>query len=150
MTAALLLTATGISAAGQKQEGKEDWKEKMMSEKVAFLTMEIGLTVEEAQLFWPVYNQVQEEWDKAMCEVMKSYRAMCDAIQSKKSEKEVANLLEAYLDAQKKMREFDNGTSHRYKAVLPAGKVAKLYMAEEKFRRQHIRRLHDKPRGENK
>ena len=35
----------------------EDWKEKIQSEKIAFLTTEIGLTPEEAQAFWPVYNQ---------------------------------------------------------------------------------------------
>ena len=43
----------------------DDWKEKMMAEKIAFLTLEVGLTPEEAQAFWPVYNQISKEKNDA-------------------------------------------------------------------------------------
>lgn len=121
----------------------DDWKEKMMAEKIAFLTLEVGLTPEEAQVFWPVYNQVEKEKDEAMFNVIKTYKEMNKAIEEKKSEKEVAALLDKYLEAQKKMNEVENGIAAKYKAVLPVDKVAKLYVAEEKFRRQQIRKLHD-------
>ena len=120
----------------------DDWKEKMMAEKIAFLTLEVGLTPEEAQVFWPVYNQVEKEKDEAMFNVIKTYKEMNKAIEEKKSEKEVAALLDKYLEAQKKMNEVENGIAAKYKAVLPVDKVAKLYVAEEKFRRQQIRKLH--------
>jgi superfamily I DNA/RNA helicase len=64
------------------------------------------------------------------------------ALEEKKSEKEVAALLDKYLEAQKKVNEIENAIAAKYKAVLPVEKVAKLYVAEEKFRRQQIRRLH--------
>ena len=125
----------------------EDWKEKLMAEKIAFLTLEVGLTPEEAQVFWPVYNQVEKEKDEAMFNVIRTYKDMSKAIEEKKSEKEVASLLDKYLEAQKKVNEVENGVPAKYKAVLPVDKVAKLYIAEEKFRRQQIRKLHD---GEGK
>ena len=40
------------------------------------------------------------------------------------------------------MNEVENGVAAKYKAVLPVEKVAKLYVSEERFRRNHIRRLH--------
>ena len=42
-----------------------------------------------------------------------------------------------------------NDAADKYKSVLPVEMVAKLYIGEEKFRRQHIRNLHNKP-GERK
>lgn len=121
----------------------DDWKEKLMAEKIAFLTLEVGLTPEEAQAFWPVYNQVEKEKDEAMFNVIRTYKEMNKAIEEKKSEKEISALLDKYLEAQKKVNEIENGIAAKYKAVLPVEKVAKLYVAEEKFRRQQIRKLHD-------
>ena len=140
LAALAALVCMGFSANASVAD---DWKEKMMAEKIAFLTLEVGLTPEEAQVFWPVYNQVEKEKDEAMFNVIKTYKEMNKAIEEKKSEKEVAALLDKYLEAQKKMNEVENGIAAKYKAVLPVDKVAKLYVAEEKFRRQQIRKLHD-------
>lgn len=113
-----------------------------MAEKVAFLTLEVGLTPEEAQAFWPVYNQIETEKDEAMFAMIKAYKEMHKAIEEKKGDKEISVLLDKYLEAQKKLNDIENGISARYKAVLPVEKVAKLYVAEEEFRRQQIRKLH--------
>ena len=130
-----------ISADARSSWG-DDWKEKLMAEKIAFLTLEVGLTPEEAQAFWPVYNQVEKEKDEAMFSMIRAHKELVKAIEEKKSEKEIATLLDKYLEAQKKLNEIENGIAARYKAVLPVGKVAKLYVAEENFRRQQIRKLH--------
>lgn len=140
IAAALVLGAVDAFA---NNEAKEDWKEKIQSEKIAFLTLEIGLTPQEAQVFWPVYNEINEEKDKAMYEVIKYYWEMSKAIEAGKSEKEIKTLLDKYLEAQEKQREIENDAADKYKKVLPTAKVAKLYIGEEKFRRQHIRKLRD-------
>lgn len=148
MISALMLLCAGFSAvAGCRCDG--DWKEKMMSEKVAFLTVEMDITPEEAQVFWPVYNKVNGERDAAMHEVFSAFKALEDALEAGKPEKEISELLDKYLKAQEKQREIDRKVTQQYKAVLPVEKVAKLYVGEEKFRRQHIRKLHGKP-GEKK
>lgn len=134
----VLAACLGMTADAHKR-CDHDWKEKMMSEKIAFLTLEMNITPEEAQVFWPVYNQVEQEKDAALEQVIKSYKALSAAVeQNAKTEK----LLEAYLEAQQNLRKVDNEAPEKYKAVLSAEKVAKLYVAEEKFRRQHIRKLH--------
>lgn len=140
LVALAAMVCMGISANASIAE---DWKEKLMAEKIAFLTLEVGLTPEEAQAFWPVYNQVEKEKDEAMFNVIRTYKEMNKAIEEKKSAKEVSALLDKYLEAQKKVNEIENGIAAKYKAVLPVEKVAKLYVAEEKFRRNQIRKLHD-------
>jgi hypothetical protein len=133
----------GAANAFANNETKEDWKEKIQSEKIAFLTMEIELTPQEAQVFWPVYNEINEEKDQAMYEVIKYYWEMSKAIEAGKSEKEIKTLLDKYLEAQEKQRKIDEDAAEKYKKVLSTTKVAKLYIGEEKFRRQHIRKLRD-------
>lgn len=144
--AVLFCTAFNAEAWHRCENG---WKEKMMSEKIAFLTTELDITPDEAQAFWPVYNKLNDERDAAMHETFDAFRALEQAIEAGRPEKEVTGLLDRYLAAQKKQRELDNSAAEHYRKALPAGKVARLFVAEEKFRRQHIRRLHDKP-GEKK
>lgn len=140
ITAALVFGAVNAFA---NNETKEDWKEKLQAEKIAFLTMEIGLTPQEAQVFWPVYNEINEEKDQAMYEAIKYYWEMSKAIEAGKPEKEIKTLLDKYLEAQEKQRKIDNDAADKYKKVLPTAKVAKLYIGEEKFRRLNIRKLRD-------
>lgn len=142
----IIITATlvfGAVNAFANNEAKEDWKEKLQAEKIAFLTMEIGLTPQEAQVFWPVYNEINEEKDQAMYEAIKYYWEMSKAIEAGKPEKEIKTLLDKYLEAQEKQRKIDNDAADKYKKVLPTAKVAKLYIGEEKFRRLNIRKLRD-------
>lgn len=139
IAAATAILCFSTSASAHKRCG-EDWKEKMRSEKIAFLTTEIGLTPEEAQAFWPVYNQVEKDKDEAMHNVIKTYKELCKAIED--GSKDVSALLDKYIAAQAKMNEVENGVAAKYKAVLPVEKVAKLYVSEERFRRNHIRKLH--------
>ena len=131
-----------VSAQAQN---KEAWKDRMMSEKIAFLTTEVNITPQEAQVFWPVYNQVNNEKDELMRKVFGCYKELAEAIKDNKSAKETEVLLDKYLDALEKQREVDNAMPEKYKKVLPVEKVAKLYIAEEKFRRQQINRLHPGP-----
>ena len=140
-TVVLLMTSV-LSAQSQN---KEDWKERLMSEKIAFLTAELNITPQEAQVFWPVYNQVNKEKDELMRKVFACYKELSAAIKENKSAKETGVQLDKYLDALEKQREAENSMPDKYKKVLPVEKVAKLYIAEEKFRRQQINRLHSGP-----
>ncbi len=145
IAAAMAFMCISINTLAHKGCG-DDWKERIMSEKIAYLTVEIGLTPEEAQTFWPVYNQVEQGKDEAIRKTIHAYRELNKAVEEGKSTKEISALLDNYLAAQKNLREYENGIADKYKSALPADKVARLYVAEEKFRRQQIRNLHN--RGE--
>lgn len=126
----------------QKKDG--DWRQRMMSEKIAFLTTEIGLTPEEGQTFWPVYNQISQEKDAAMHDSFKKYKKLEEAIEAGRPEKELKVLLDEYLKAQDKSRNIEKGANEKLSKVLSVEKIAKLYIAEEHFRRHQIHKLHDR------
>lgn len=137
----ILAILSAIPFLAGAQEKKEDWKERIMNEKIAFFTKEIQLTSEEAQAFWPVYNTLWEKMDKAHHKAWGSYRALSDALKDGKSENEIALLLDAYRNAIKERNDLEDTFYDEYRKVLPPVKVAKLYVAEERFRRQQIHKL---------
>ena len=143
--AVYVLVFIGAVTAQAQPKFDEGWKERVQSEKIAFLTMELNITPEEAQTFWPVYNKVEKELDMSRFEVIKAYKALADAVDADKPAKELATLLDKYLEAKINQDKLDNSAVQTYKEVLPVEKVAKLYVAEEKFRRQYITKLHKRP-----
>ena len=121
---------------------EEDWKEKIRSEKIAFLTMEMNITPEEAQSFWPVYNQIEKNRGESQKAVMASYRALLEALKSDTAtEKEIDKLLDEYLAAKLAQKNVGKDDVTKFRKVLPGKKVAKLYVAEENFRRNHLRNM---------
>ena len=123
VTASVLILTSAISAFAEERF-QNNWKEKIMSEKIAFLTMEMGITPDEAQIFWPVYNQVDKERDEAIRNVFRSYKAVEDAVAAGKGEKELNKLLDEYLAALKAQGEVEQKAYKEYAKVLPAEKLA--------------------------
>ena len=140
-----LAALVSFGAFAQPKEGhkkdKGEWKEKIQAEKVAFLSSAIDLTVEESQAFWPVYNEVQKDKDNAFKDVTAAVDALKQALAEGKTGKEIEVLLQSYLVAKEDSDAIDKAAVEKYKAVLPIEKVAKLFIAEEKFRHQQIKRL---------
>ena len=63
------------------------------------------------------------------------------ALNENKSDKEVSKCLERYLDALSSQDEIRSDSVEKYRKILPDTKIAKIFVAEEKFRRQQIRRM---------
>ena len=140
--AAAAFTLLSISSAQAHPKGHGNWQEKIRSEKIAFITSELNLTPEEAQVFWPVYNQISKEKNEAQKAVMNSYFAMMKAIEEgKSSDKDIARLLDEYVAAVEANKNSPKKDVERYRKVLPNKKIVQLYVAEEKFRRNHIRNM---------
>ena len=142
------LTLIVHSSSAQSKCGKCEWQERMQSEKIAFLTAELDLTPEEAQTFWPVYNQIEQKKHQSQMAVMTSYKELLEALKAENSsDKEIDRLLDNYLAAKHDAKEAGKDDIEQYRKILPGKKVAKLYVAEEKFRRHHIRSMKGGPQG---
>jgi Spy/CpxP family protein refolding chaperone len=134
---ALVLVSVVAFAQDKKQKDPEKWREKVRAEQVAMITSELDLTEAEAQAFWPVYNEVQKQRREAFQASGEAFKALKEGVDGP----DVNNLLNNYLDAKKQCEDLETEALIRYKKVLPVQKVAKLVMAEEKFRHQQIGKL---------
>ncbi len=140
----LVLLSAGAFAQGsgpQRRGGDNGWRERVRAEKVAFLTEEIDLTESEAQVFWPIYNEIQKAERESFEAVKKAYDAMAKGVAENKSGKEMEKLVHAYIDAKDKNDGIETKYLNKLLKALPAEKVARYYVAEERFRHQQIGRL---------
>ena len=136
---AVISTAAFAQNNNRKGNGDNNWREKVRSEQVSMITSELDLTEAEAQAFWPVYNEVQQQRRTAFRAQGEAFQALKEGLDNGGAD--TAKLMEAYLAAKNKCNAIDAEAINRYKAVLPIEKVAKLLLTEEKFRQEQIGRL---------
>jgi len=152
----LLLALLSFLAMAQNTEKPScpdgnEWLQRMRSEKIAFLTAEMELTPEEAQVFWPVYNEYQAQMFAATKASRESFMALDKSVSSKFGDKEIEKLISQYIEADASRIAVAKKYLPEFYKVLPAEKVARLYIGEEKFRMSRIHRLReckeDVPKG---
>ena len=149
--ATLLLAAVPVFAQNERNDHRRnEWREKMKAEKIGFLTSEIGLTPDEAKSFWPVYEMVEKAREEATRQFFEAFRALEGSIQEQKGDAVISEALNAYLAANENLNAIDRRYIGEYRRILSSEKIARLYFAEEKFRRNQINRLGANPPGNNR
>jgi len=111
-----------ISLNAQETQSKSDKEQEFKSQKIAFFTDKIGLTPEEAQIFWPVYNDYWAKKNKIIA------------------------------DRKEKMTYFadnsENMSHKEFKKILPINKVMKIYLADYEFKTYLLKKIRES--GKNK
>lgn len=132
-------------APPRDEKARQDRKEDIEAMKVAFITKKLDLTPEEAQLFWPVYNQYSDklnELRKKRREDHKQVKQNFDTM----SDKEVETVVDNEMVMRQKELDIQKEYHAKFKAVLPIKKVARLYTTEEQFKRVLLDKLKDRER----
>jgi len=127
-----------LSASAQ-----EDRKERIESMKVSFITQKLDLTSKEAQVFWPFYNEFQDKLQaarKAKRKEAKSTRGDIDAM----PDAEVEAIIDSEIAAKQVEAELSKEYHNKFKQILSVKKVAKLYRAEDDFKRELLKQLQNK------
>lgn len=123
-------------------------KEKVESMRIAFLTQKLDLTPDEAQKFWPVYNEFQkkrEELHKKRKEDFKSAKTNIDSL----SDKQVESIVDGEMAFRQKNVDLEKEYHSKFKSALPIKKVAKLYRAEDMFAHRLLEQISERGRGDH-
>jgi hypothetical protein len=122
-------------------------KDEMQAKKVSFIANELELNTEEAQRFWPVYNEYQAEIELIRKEQMDNMKLMMDARRTGTalSDTQIEKMMTTRFANQSKMLEIEKRYYERFKKVLPLEKVARFYAAEERFKVEMLREMRDRP-----
>jgi len=137
--------AISTSSYAQEIEEKND---RIQAQKVAFITERINLTSNEAQVFWPIYNECQEKRDKINAQ-RRTTREYFKQNQLTLSEKEATDILNKFVSIQQQETNLFVEYNEKFKQVLPAKKVMQLYIAENQFKAWLINRLRNPVSGGN-
>lgn len=121
-------------------------KEKIESMRIAFITQKLDLTPEEAQKFWPVYNEFHKKKEllhQKRREETKNAKQNIDSL----SDKQIEAIVDGEIAFKQKNLDLEKEYHAKFKSVLPIRKVAKLYRAEEQFTHRLLEELSGRGKG---
>jgi len=126
-----------------KQQKETARYEQVQSAKIAFFTTAMSLTPQEAEAFWPIYNNFWKEREVAHRRIQGSMRAISRMLNGGKapSDNDYKKLLEVYVSGFASEGVIQRKYYDEFLKVLSIEKVAKLYSAEEDFRMKMIHQL---------
>lgn len=139
---------TTVQAQNNRERHKERW-EKFRTEKIAYLTTNLNLTPEEAQKFWPIYNQMDKTRSEAQQRRRDLERRVRDAGE-KMSDEEIVKLTREYAGNMEKEGQLLTKYNEDFLKILPPKKVLKLYQVEREFRMHLFQKYRDQHRGDGK
>lgn len=136
----LLFTALMVGAfcaPTQAQVDPEKREARLAAFRAEVFTRVLNLTPEEAQNFWPVYNEFTDKREQAQQELKpaKQLDQMSDA--------EVEEQIKRHFEMKQRDIDLEREAYQKLRKVLPIRKIAKLPMAEREFRESLIKRLQE-------
>jgi len=118
-------------------------REKIQAHKIAFLTQKLNLNVQEAQIFWPVYNELQQKQakiNKAKRERMRNFSERMSSM----SDQELEKLADEQINDDLKLAKLKLEYHQKFKKVLSIKKLIRLYKAERNFKNNLLKKLKER------
>ena len=120
--------------------------EQVQVERIAYFTEKMELTTGEAQLFWPIYN----EMDKKRTALFEERASIIHKFMNESSnlnDKQIDEHLNRLVAIQQQETALPSEYDAKFRKVLPARKVMNLYVAEMEFRNHLLQRMRNRPNG---
>jgi hypothetical protein len=116
--------------------GQDRFQERMnnlRAQKIAFITQRMNLTPDEAQVFWPIYNELSQKKD-ALNKRRKEITFELKNNRDNYSDAEKEELADEYINLKLKDANLDLEYYEKFKKVLSIEKVLRLFQAELAFK----------------
>jgi len=126
---------------GMAQTGGSDAeiKDKIRAAEIAYLAQKLDLTPDEAQKFWPVYNQYTKE-----VEILIAERNNRTAAAKGDKPDPKTNAPNAELKYDQRMLDIKNHYDKEFQKVLPANKAGSVFRSEREFRKVLLQQLKER------
>lgn len=115
-------------------------KDKVEALRVAFIGKKLELTTNEAEKFWPVYNEFHDKVKALRKTVRQNFKKGVDNM----TDKELEDLYQLEIKAKQAEAELHKTYSDKIKAIIGTKKTLKLRVAEEEFKKEIIKTIQDK------
>jgi len=121
----------------QAQSNQEVRGEKIKAYRVAIFTETLNLSSEEAQGFWPIYNEYLDKRENLQKEIKMTRQI--DGM----NDNEVEDYVKKYFELRSKELDLEKDLTQKLRKVLPLRKIAKIPVAEREFRESLVKRLQE-------
>lgn len=134
----LFIGASSVFAQGKPTQKAN--RERVAQLKIAYFTQELALTTEQAEKFWPVYNEMNEkikEKKKIAKQASVALRNGADTLTEEEFKIKTLKVLDATIEEAKLRKEYHE----KIAVVIGYKKAAKLLSLENQFKRELLKRL---------
>ncbi|MBG8553797.1 hypothetical protein [Hymenobacter guriensis] len=139
LTLALLLLL--LPLASQAQGGRRGERlNQLESAKIAFLTDKLALTPEQAQRFWPVYN----EYSDKRRDLNRRLRQLRTDNPESLTDQQLRDNLRQALALRQQEVDLEKDYFERFQKVISIRQTASLFVAERQFTKQVLQRVADR------
>lgn len=145
MVTMMIISNSIFSQMGSPRGNNQEKREKIKIQKIAFITDNLDLTVEEAEKFWPVYNANENTMNEMRESFKTMFKEKAEDIEGLSNE-ESKELINAKLEHEQKMLDQRKLFHQDLDKVLPEKKILLLMEAEREFKVALMRNLSE-PRG---
>ncbi|MBO0322398.1 hypothetical protein J0X14_08825 [Muricauda sp. CAU 1633] len=118
-------------------------RDRIKTLKVAFITERVGLTSEEAQQFWPIYNEHEDALENIRRKEIQSRLSAAQGLSDSESEA----LLDNLLALQTEKYDADQAFISKIRKVISPKKVLLLLKAEDDFKKRLLQQYRRKQGG---
>ncbi|EOZ98332.1 hypothetical protein A33Q_0986 [Indibacter alkaliphilus LW1] len=143
LTLLVFLMTLGVFA--QRPERTYD-KEKLESARVAFITNRLDLKPEQAEKFWPAFNEYQEKRNSMMKDMSEINRKANSDI----SDQDAGQLIKKRLEIQQNMLNLEKQFMDDVQKTISPSQAAKLHEVNRQFTRQLYRMNQGRSRGQQR
>jgi hypothetical protein len=128
--------------AQQADQDDDDKADKIEALKVGFITEKLNLSSAEAKNFWPVYNEYESQMKKLRLKE-KENTAIIKA-KTSATDTDADKFLADQLSIKQQQLDLTKKYVAEFKKVLAPKKVARLFMLEQEFKQQLLKRLKER------
>ena len=133
----IALLLSGITVLGQNT-GQQDARSKLEAARIALITDRLGLTPEQAQQFWPIYNEYAEQ-RRLIQQEFRDARKGLDM--NKLTDEQGRSLMKVRMDGKQRQLNLETKYGDRLMDVINTRQLMALKKAEDDFRAMIIRRI---------
>ena len=132
----------------QTDQTKSEKEDEIRYQKIAFFTDKIGLTADEAQLFWPIYNEYWAKKNKIISERKKKMTYFSENIENLSND-EMIKYADQYINYEMQLAELLDEYHNKFKKILPIEKVMKIYLADYDFKTFLLKKIRESGKEED-
>ena len=131
-----LLILSSMFAVAQPGPLTKEGRERIESQRIAFITQRLSLTPDEATRFWPLYNEYRDG--------LKDLRDDIERPDLQNISDEEANkIIDQHLQMETKRVELKRNLLTRLRTAIPPRKILLLHAAERDFNRELLRKAQE-------
>jgi len=146
LVSACLIFFSGILVAQNtgNKAGVPEKREKIKAMKVAYISQMINLNTEEAEKFWPLYNEFQDKKEGFQKEHQKKMKIMITVKIENLTEEQADEIINSEIQKEQKQLDLKKDYYPKFKNVIGSKKLVGVYKAEKEFNWMLLEKLKNK------